>query len=346
VLPSELAIRLGDKPASELCVMLNEATSLVFDLIRRHDIDCDPVHCGYIQGAVGRRGRKFVQAWHDEWAALGAPVTMLSKADVCAQIGTDYYDAGVLDERGGNVQPLSYCRGLAEAAIEQGAHIHGASAVTAIERSGTAWQLSTAGGSVEAQHVLFATNGYTDELWRQLKANVVPVKSVIVATAPLADNVAANLLREKRHVSETLRVQTYYCLDRDNRLVFGGRGDTFGAAEQTNGDPLRVRVSKMFPQLGEIDWQYCWGGYVAMTADHTPKLLQLGPGVYAGMGYNGRGVAMATLMGKLLSACVLGQPTAMPITQSKPIPLHALHKLGIAMRVMSGRVLDQWDRRG
>lgn len=346
VLPSELAKRLGSQPARELCAMLNEATGLVFELIERHDIRCDPVHTGYIQGAVGRRGKKFVQAWHDEWAAFGAPVTMLSKADVCTQVGTEYYAGGVLDERGGNVQPLSYCRGLADAAIKAGADVHGASAVTSIERKGAHWHLTTARGSVQAKHVLLGTNGYTDNLWPRLKENVVPVKSVIVATAPLGDNTVASLLRDKRHVSETLRVQSYYRLDRDNRLVFGGRGDSFGAPEQFNGEHLKARVHSMFPQLADTAWEYCWGGYVAMTDDHTPKLLELGPGAYAGMGYNGRGVAMATLMGKQLAACVLGEPTAMPITQSQRIPMHALHKLGIAMRVMSGRVLDRWDARG
>ena len=345
VLPSELTDRLGPEPARALCSMLDEATKLVFGLIKHYDIDCDAVHTGYIQGAVGKRGIKFTQAWHDEWSKLGAPVQLLDKAQVSGEIGTEYYDAGVLDARGGNVQPLSYCRGLARAANSEGAQIFANSPVTQIERIGADWLLRTEAGSVKCQSVVLGTNGYTDGLWPALGRNVVPVKSVIIATVPLGDNTVATLLRQRRHVSETLRVQAYYRLDGENRLVFGGRGGTFDAAEHFDGAHLKRRVQAMFPQLGSPDWQYCWGGYVAMTADHTPKLLHLDDKVYAGMGYNGRGVAMATLMGKQLAACVTGEETAMPITVSRPILGHALRKLGVAWRVATGRTLDQIDER-
>lgn len=343
ILPSELAERLGEAPAQALCTMLGEATDLVFELIERYSIDCDPVHSGYIQGAVGARGVKFAQSWYDEWARFGAPVELLDKAQVSGEIGTEYYDGGVLDARGGNVQPLSYCRGLAMAAAHEGAQIFADSAVERVRADGPDWLLETNSGTLKAKSVVIGTNGYTDGLWRGLKQNVVPVKSVIVATAPLGNNTVSTLLRERRHVSETLRVQAYYRLDRDDRLVFGGRGGTFDAPEAFDGEHLKRRARAMFPQIGDVDWEYCWGGYVAMTPDHTPKLLQLDERVYAGMGYNGRGVAMATLMGKQLAACVTGVGTAMPITPSRPILGHSLRKLGISWRVVSGRMMDQWD---
>jgi glycine/D-amino acid oxidase-like deaminating enzyme len=346
VLPSALRQRFGQAKADAAFHAWNEATSLVFDLIARYQIDCDAVHEGYIQGAVGRRGIRYIQDWHDEWGALGAPVTMLSKAEVSGEVGTEYYDAGVLDARGGNVQPLSYCRGLARAAAAAGARIYAASPGISINRDGEDWRVVTPEGGVRARHVILATNGYTDHLWPGLRANVVPVKSVIVATAPLGDNTAATMLKEKRHVSETLRVQAYYRLDRDNRLVFGGRGDTFGDAESFDGTHLRHRASAMFPQLGEPDWEFCWGGYVAMTADYLPKLLTLAPNVYAGLGYNGRGVAMSTLMGKHLAGCIAGEQTALPTSQSAPMFMHRFHKLGVAARVAYSRMLDRIDEHG
>ena len=40
---------------------------------------------------------------------------------------------------------------------------------------------------------------------------------------------------------------------------------------------------------------------MALTLDHLPKISELGPGMWSGGGYNGRGVAMATAMGRLLA---------------------------------------------
>ena len=78
-----------------------------------------------------------------------------------------------------------------------------------------------------------------------------------------------------------------------------------------------------------------------MTADYTPKLLALAPNVFAGLGYNGRGDAMSTLMGKHLAACVCIERTAMPVTESTMF-MHRFYKLGVA-RVAYGRLLDRVD---
>ena len=74
-----------------------------------------------------------------------------------------------------------------------------------------------------------------------------------------------------------------------------------------------------------------------MTRDHLPHLHELAPGLLAGLGYNGRGVAMATVMGQLLARRALGAPVmelGFPVTPLAPIPLHALS--GIGARAMIG----------
>ena len=41
-----------------------------------------------------------------------------------------------------------------------------------------------------------------------------------------------------------------------------------------------------------------------MTTDHFPRLHELAPGLFAGLGYNGRGIAAGTMMGRDLAALV------------------------------------------
>ena len=57
-----------------------------------------------------------------------------------------------------------------------------------------------------------------------------------------------------------------------------------------------------------MEWTHAWGGDVALTRDHLPGLHLLAPGVMAGLGYNGRGVGMATVMGKVLADWASGEP--------------------------------------
>ena len=67
-----------------------------------------------------------------------------------------------------------------------------------------------------------------------------------------------------------------------------------------------------------------------------------------GLGYNGRGVAMATVMGKLLADRALGAPPSdlgWPITPIAPIPFHALRLPAMALVVHWKRFQDWLDSR-
>jgi glycine/D-amino acid oxidase-like deaminating enzyme len=102
-------------------------------------------------------------------------------------------------------------------------------------------------------------------------------------------------------------------------------------------------VREIFPQLEGIPYEYHWGGLVAVTRDHLPRLQEVGPGLLTGFGYNGRGVAMATMMGSLLARWSSGHPAAelgFPVTQVDPLPLHGFSQLGARVAVQYLRTLD------
>jgi glycine/D-amino acid oxidase-like deaminating enzyme len=102
-------------------------------------------------------------------------------------------------------------------------------------------------------------------------------------------------------------------------------------------------VRDIYPQLAGIGYEYHWGGLVAITRDHLPRLQQVAPGLLAGFGYNGRGVAMATMMGSILARWALGEAEAelgFPVTPVDPLPLHGFSELGARVAVQYLRTLD------
>ena len=251
------------------------------------------------------------------------------------------------DARGGSVQPLAYARGLARAATEEGAVIHGASAATAIVRNGAGWSVRTERASVGCEIVVLATNGYTGDLWPGLRQSVVPVASFVTATAPLGHNVLPSVLPGRHAVSETARVIVYYRLDRQGRFIIGGRGRWFDVTDDGDAPHVRASALRLFPQLDGVEWEYRWAGWPAMTRDHLPRLFALDRGVYAGLGYNGRGVASATMMGQQLANVVLGE--AEPLVEVRGPERFAFHRLrqaGISFHLLTGSLLDRLDRRG
>ena len=131
----------------------------------------------------------------------------------------------------------------------------------------------------------------------------------------------------------------------DGRFIMGGRG-AFGAAGTLRLlDRLRRVSVQLYPQLGAVEWPYAWGGNVAMTVDHYPHLNRLGPGVMAAVGYNGRGVAMATVLGKVLADWATGMPEGeldFPVSAPQPIPFHLLRKPAVSATVAWYRLREQF----
>ena len=343
LLPEEVETLHGREQGRRINAMADAACDLVFDLIARHGIACDAVRSGYVQGAQSRRGITFLENWTRQWSARGAPVDLLSRRETVELLGTEAYLWALLDRRGGNIQPLSYARGLARAAIAAGALIHGDSPALSLRRDAGGWKLTTSNGSLVADQVLICTNGYTGSLWPGLAAVVVPVPSFVAASEPLDDKLLAAILPGHHAVSETRRVQVYYRTDGDGRFVIGGRGHLFDDAEMGDVAHVHAEACRLYPALTDVKWQFHWGGYTAMTLSHTPKLMALAPGLHAGMGYNGRGIAMATMMGKQLAMAVVGERPDMPVESMSRIALHGLRQVALSFRLIAGTFLDRCE---
>ncbi len=125
-----------------------------------------------------------IRASAKQWIRRDAPVELLERDAARDVTGTDRYVCAMLDRRGGQVNPLGYARGLAQAAIQAGAAVHGATPALGVKRNGT-WHVRTPTGTVRADKLVLATNGYTDDVWPGLRRSIVPVFSAIVASEPL-----------------------------------------------------------------------------------------------------------------------------------------------------------------
>jgi len=342
--PAELEAKLGAEVGRQVANLSGGSADLVFDLIETHAIQCDAARVGWIRAAHTDKALAELRALGRDWRRVGADVDELSGEEITRLIGAPGYVGGIIDRRGGNLHPLNYALGLAEAAERAGAAIHGHSRVTGLEPGPEQIVVRTAQGEVTAKKALLCTNAYTGDLADPLGKTVVPVTSVQVATAPLSDNIAASILPEGHSPSDTRRLLLYFRKDAAGRFIMGGRGAASDQSIRARQQALRDMAVEFYPQLAEADWTHAWGGNVAMTRDHLPGLHRLAPSLMAGLGYNGRGVGMATVMGRVLADWAAGasdDALDFPITDPKPIPFHRFRSLGVYSTVAAYRVLDR-----
>ncbi len=331
--PAALEARFGKAAGGLMAETSGAAPALVFSLIDEFGIDCDVQRAGWIQPAHCDSALATVRRRCGEWAARGAPARMLDAAEVATLIGSrpGAYRGGWLDERGGAVQPLAYARGLARAAAGAGAEICSRARATALTKEGNRWRLDLASGvTIRADQIVLATNGYTDGLWPGLRQTVVPVYSFQTASQPLSHNARAAIFPNDHVASDTRRLLWYFRLSREGRLVMGGRGPYREAPGEVAARRALKNLETLFPEAGPLEPAFSWAGRVAMTKDHFPHLHRLADGVWAGLGFNGRGVAMGTMMGRCLAEAVRGETPGLPVTEPERFTFHALGRWGVA----------------
>lgn len=316
---------------------------LVFDLIERHGIECWAVRSGLIFAAHAPAGRRDLEARTAYWQERGAPVEMLQGAACAEAVGSSMYAAASLDRRGGNLNPFAYARGLARAAVAAGATIHTRTPVRGITREVARWSVDAGAAGLTADAVLLATNAYTDDIWPGLRESVIPLRGHGFVSAPLSDNVWRSILPGRQSLTDTRRLFSGV------RMLPGGRlhGSAYGpmTGPEPAADFRRVdgRIRRLYPQLGAVEWQEAWTGWVAMTTDHVPRVHELGPGLWAGLGYNGRGIAAATLMGRELAARARGagdDALTFPLVPMRPQPWYRAAPFLVGALARRDRVRD------
>lgn len=341
-LPSDVEKDFGPTLGPKLVEAAWNAPAVVFNLIKKHNIQCDVQNGGTIRAATAPAQLPALRKLTEECLARDWPVEWLEPNEMQARTGNSTYCAGLLDRRGGQLDPLSYTRGLAQAAVKAGASLYGETRVLSFKQENNKWHVQTHDGVVVAKQVVFATNGYTDHSWDKLRRSVVPVFSGIVASTPLPDGLAEQILNQHEVLYELGQITTYYRVDTQRRLLMGGRSYSHALNGASAFPYLMQRALNLWPALKTVGWSHGWNGQLAVTLDYYPHWHEPEPGLIACVGYNGRGVAMATVMGKNIAHSITGQETPLfPTTPVKPIAGHFAWKMGVAGRIAWGRVADK-----
>lgn len=342
--PDDLMSMFGQERGERLLRFAGATADSVFNLIDKHAMDVPHVRKGWIQGAHTEDALRTAHGRAAQWAKHGVNAQPLDRAQVAHLLGTDRYLGGWADPRAGAVQPLSYARGLARAALNAGAQICTDTPVTGLARAAGKWTASTTrGATVSAERVVMCTNAYGGDLLPGLKTSIIDANTFQVATAPLPASVRAGIFPEGHVTSDTRNLLLYFRLDHQGRLLMGGRGPFREPKGPEDWAHLERVMLKLFPQVAGMPFEYRWCGRVAVTRDYLPHLHEPQPGLLVDIGCQGRGVGLQTSMGRAMAAYVAtGDVSALPVPLSPivPFPLYGLRRLYVNAVVTWYRLND------
>jgi glycine/D-amino acid oxidase-like deaminating enzyme len=327
--------------------LLRDSAQNLFDVARRYQIQAEQEQTGWVQPVHSPGRIKIAERRVRQWSKLGAPVELLSRDQTHQMLGSDAWFGGFWNRSGGHINPLALSRGLARVAIEQGCRIYARSPATAFERKNGRWIVRTAKGEISGRALILATNAYTGEFSKSLMPDiaheVMPILSWQMATQPLSDTARASIIPGRQAMSDTHGELYFARYDARNRLVTGGAVIGPGSKAERIKQRVTERLQRLWPQIGPVEFDYVWNGYVGMTTDFLPRIHRLGPDAYGWTGCNGRAVALSIALGDELSKAVRGVPQqdlALPFSEPVPIPAHGLLRRVAPLMLMVYRRRD------
>jgi glycine/D-amino acid oxidase-like deaminating enzyme len=341
-----LTQQAGLDTAQSMFRLLHDGIDSLEATIAEYGIDCGFSRCGHVTAAHGPKPFASLESdvrWLErEMGYEGA--ALLDRSATEKLIGTKEYVGAYLERRSGGIHPLNYARGLA-AGVSKHVPVFVSSPVTGYRREGSGFVLDTPRAKVRAKRIVVATNAYTElfPLPTDLARRIVPVPSNIIATAPLGEATLAGILPEGQIVTDTRRINLYFRISPDRRMVFGSRGHLSGSHEPWAFSHIEEAMHRVFPALRGAKIDYRWNGKVGFSLDYFPHFGQAEPGIYYGIGYSGRGVVLTHMVGKALAGMLQGESIdAGPINRGKfeTIPLHAFYPIGIRLYTAYYKYLD------
>lgn len=215
------------------------------------------------------------------------------------------------------LDPGRLVRGLAARVEELGATLHEHTRVTGFADH----RVRTAGGTVSADVVVRATEGYTPHLPRFARA-VAPVYSLVIATEPLPSAAWNEIgLRHRETFADYRNLIVYGQRTEDDRLVFGGRGAPYHFGSRTHPsfdrDPRVFRalwstLVDLLPVVRGHRVTHAWGGPLGVPRDWCASVgLDPSTGEAWAGGYVGDGVSTTNLAGRTLRDLILRRDTAL-----------------------------------
>jgi len=315
---SQWIARWGEDVARAMHAEILEGFELFASLTR--EIACDPQPGGHLCVAHNR-------------TMVGK---LAAEAEVCRRvfgydvkmIGAEELSRDWLDEKGAHgaqheplgigVHPAKLVFGYLAAARAAGATVHPGSPVSEIVEEAGRFRLVTSGGVVTARAVAVATGGYTGQgVHRRLTSKVMPILSNSVVTRPLTDDeIAATNFRTRQVITDSRTLRYYYRLLPDDRLQIGTRSAITGAdaPHRRHYDLLIAGLHAKFPALRGIEIEHSWWGWVDVSHDMMPRIVQPEPdkALFYALGYGGNGVSFSAQAGRRMAALVAGKPLPRP----------------------------------
>ncbi|WP_433735572.1 NAD(P)/FAD-dependent oxidoreductase [Pseudomonas putida] len=303
---------IGDIKTARISMELNlTGQSILKRLVERHKIQCQFSLCGKYQAAIEDRGIAVLDAYRRGLDKLGQDYEMIEEKDLPKHIGTHFYRKALFTPGTALIQPAALVKGLADS-LPSNVTLYENTPITEVEY-GDKTILTHRYGRIVADKILLTNNAFAMS-FGFLKGRMLPIFTYASLTRPLTDDEQARLggrpywgVIPADPFGSTLRRTPDNRLLVRNSFSFNADGRSHAKYLQRFNQRHKESFERRFPMLPDVDFEYTWGGSLAMSRNHMSHFGQLSHNVYGALCCNGLGVTRGTVTGTLLADWLAGK---------------------------------------
>jgi len=311
----------------------------VHDFAQERSIDCDALRCDT------------VDVFYDivEWEKAKESVALMKKlmndefiskytfwdATQTAQIFLAPGALGSLTYEAGSLSAYRFTIGILKLALAKGLNLQCNTPVTSIKKSKgegdrTKWSVCTERGTIQAEKVVLATNGYTAHLYPALQGVIVPFRGIVTAQRPGRSMPQKGL---DMTFSFIYKYGYEYMISRpegskfEGDIVIGGgltKGKSGGVEEFGNtadnvvDDDIVKYLEQSTKEFFGTNWgtdhaegrvRKTWSGVMGYSADGHPLVgpMPSEDGLYIDASFQGHGMVLCFLCAEAVSQMIMGK---------------------------------------
>jgi len=315
----------------------------ICEIIQRHKIQTSYGLNGTLSIYTNHRFSEMAHEYAEKMNTFGIPIKYLYSNELKKILPIEGAVGAVLDPYSGHLNGLGFLWGLMEFLKTNGVEIYEHSPVLKI-LEGKELKVIFPHGEIKAKAIMLATNAYTPSLG-YFKREIMAIEHHVAAAKIFGDPGKKFIVSGFDDDRSPLSYGTFLP---EGYIIFGG-GTTKSVRyhlgnklvlKNNHKELLRVKEAtkrafvSYFPKLKDLNFNYIWSGPIALTPNRMPLMGVMGEykNIYYSLGYNGHGVTLANLGGKVMVDLYCGntlQLHELPFvkTQSKkflPDPLRYL----------------------
>ncbi|CAK7259512.1 MULTISPECIES: FAD-binding oxidoreductase [unclassified Shinella] len=302
-----IARMAGPASAHELHLLSMEGVEFVRDNIRTLGLEDAKLRPGLMSVLRYDDGARLKADVEDARRRYGEDASYMDRDAVRAVLKSDRYHQAVRHGDAFHMHPLNYLCGIAREIERLGGCIFEQSAATGTDLEGAEKRVKTAGGTVTARDVVFATGGYTGALNARLRRAFLPIATYVMVSEEAPDLLAAAIATGDA-IGDNRRAGDYYRLvDDGRRLLWGGRITTRAASAERLVRELRAEMVGTYPQLAGLRTELAWSGLMSYARHLMPQIGRMAPGVWHCTAFGGHGLNTTAIGGKVVAEGILGE---------------------------------------